>query len=97
MLDADDGGRHYDDNFVLVVQRLAATASGSGTCARRVVLATGAYERPLVFPDNDRPGMMLAGAARTYLERFGSRAGRPAVFTQQRRRGWRRADARRGS
>ena len=36
--------------------------------AREVVLATGAIERPLVFPGNDRPGIMLAGAARTYLQ-----------------------------
>ena len=47
--------------------------------AREVVLATGAAERPLVFPDNDRPGIMLAGAARTYLNRYGVRAGTRAV------------------
>lgn len=35
--------------------------------ARAIVLATGALERPLVFPDNDRPGILLAGAARHYL------------------------------
>ena len=34
--------------------------------AREVVLATGAIERPLVFPDNDRPAVMLADAARRY-------------------------------
>jgi len=39
--------------------------------AREVVLATGAIERPLVFPGNDRPGIMLAGAARTWLNRYG--------------------------
>ncbi|HVP33513.1 MAG TPA: sarcosine oxidase subunit alpha family protein [Steroidobacteraceae bacterium] len=39
--------------------------------AREVVLAAGAIERPLVFPGNDRPGIMLAGAARTYLHRYG--------------------------
>jgi sarcosine oxidase subunit alpha len=39
--------------------------------ARAVVLATGAIERPLVFPGNDRPGIMLAGAAHTYLNRYG--------------------------
>ncbi|MBS0373112.1 MAG: sarcosine oxidase subunit alpha family protein [Proteobacteria bacterium] len=47
--------------------------------AREVVLATGAIERPLPFPGNDRPGVMLAGAARTYLHRFGVRVGRRAV------------------
>jgi sarcosine oxidase subunit alpha len=39
--------------------------------ARSVVLATGAIERPLVFPGNDRPGILLAGAAHTYLNRYG--------------------------
>ena len=48
--------------------------------AREVVLATGAIERPLVFPGNDRPGIMLAGAARTFLNRYGVRAGTRAVF-----------------
>ena len=37
--------------------------------ATRIVLATGAIERPLVFADNDRPGVMLASAARRYLNR----------------------------
>ena len=47
--------------------------------AREVVLATGALERPLVFPGNDRPGIMLAGAARIYLHRYGVRCGSRAV------------------
>ena len=47
--------------------------------AGRVVIATGAHERPLVFPHNDRPGVMLAGAARTYLNRFGVLPGRRIV------------------
>jgi len=47
--------------------------------AKEVVLATGAIERPLVFPGNDRPGIMLADAARTYLNRYGAVAGTRAV------------------
>jgi sarcosine oxidase subunit alpha len=47
--------------------------------AREVVLATGAIERPLVFPGNDRPGIMLAGAARTYVNRYGAVPGSRAV------------------
>jgi sarcosine oxidase subunit alpha len=43
--------------------------------ARQLVLATGAIERPMLFAGNDRPGIMLAGAARTYLHRYGVRAG----------------------
>jgi sarcosine oxidase, subunit alpha len=47
--------------------------------ARAVVLATGAIERPLVFPGNDRPGILLAGAAQTYLNRYGVHVGRRIV------------------
>ena len=50
--------------------------------ARRTVLAAGALERPVVFGGNDRPGVMLAGAVRTYVNRFRVRPGRrTAVFT----------------
>lgn len=48
--------------------------------AREVVLATGAIERPLVFPGNDRPGILLASAARTYLNRYGALAGSRVVL-----------------
>jgi sarcosine oxidase, subunit alpha len=48
--------------------------------AGRVLLATGAIERPLVFPGNDRPGVMLAGAARSYLHRYGVKVGTRALI-----------------
>ena len=48
--------------------------------AKEVVLATGAIERPLVFPGNDRPGILLAAAARTYLNRYGVLAGSRVVL-----------------
>ena len=47
--------------------------------ARAIVFATGAIERPLVFSNNDRPGVMLASAARTYLNRFAVLPGRKVV------------------
>ena len=47
--------------------------------AKRAVLCAGAFERPIVFGDNDRPGVMLAGAARAYVNRFGAAPGRHAV------------------
>ena len=48
----------------------------------RVVLATGSIERPLVFPNNDRPGVMLASAVSTYVNRYGVAPGsRAVVFT----------------
>ncbi|MBI1244364.1 MAG: sarcosine oxidase subunit alpha family protein [Alphaproteobacteria bacterium] len=47
--------------------------------ARSAVLAAGAIERPIVFANNDLPGVMLAGAARAYANRFAVRAGNKAV------------------
>jgi sarcosine oxidase subunit alpha len=44
--------------------------------ASQVVLATGAHERPLVFADNDRPGVMLAESLRVYVNRYGVAPGR---------------------
>ncbi|MGY5050211.1 sarcosine oxidase subunit delta family protein [Streptomyces sp. 900105755] len=81
---------HYDDNHLLAVERrthhLGAAAPPHVSRervwrirARHVVLATGAHERSVAFGDNDRPGVMLAAAARTYLHRYGVLAGRRAV------------------
>ena len=47
--------------------------------AKQVVLATGAHERPLVFGNNDRPGVMLASAAQSYVNRYAVRPGSNAV------------------
>ena len=59
--------------------------------ATRAVLAAGAAERPIVFPGNDRPGIMLASAMRTYANRFAVAPGkRVAVFTSG-DDGWRTA------
>ena len=44
------------------------------------VIAAGALERPLVFPGNDRPGVMLADAARIYLQRYGVKVGTHALI-----------------
>jgi len=50
--------------------------------AKRVILASGAIERPIVFGGNDKPGVMLASAVRTYLNRYAVMPGRQAaVFT----------------
>ena len=49
--------------------------------APRAILAAGALERPIAFPDNDRPGVMMASAVRGYLHRWGAVAGsKVAVF-----------------
>ncbi|MDZ7907358.1 MAG: sarcosine oxidase subunit alpha family protein [Gemmobacter sp.] len=49
---------------------------------RRSILAGGATERPIAFENNDRPGILLAGALRAYANRWGVAVGRrAAVFT----------------
>ncbi len=82
----------YDDNYVLALQRRTdhlGAAAPEGVSrqrlwhirARRVVLATGAHERPLVFAGNDRPGVMLAAAVRSYLNRYAVAPGSRAVVS----------------
>lgn len=48
--------------------------------ARHAIFATGAIERPLVFPGNDHPGVMLADAIRAYALRYGVSAGKNVVL-----------------
>lgn len=82
---------YYDQNCILIAERRtqhlgpAARAAAARqrlwqVRAKRVVLATGAHERPIVFADNDRPGVMLAGAVRTYINRYGVVPGHRAVI-----------------
>jgi sarcosine oxidase, subunit alpha len=74
----------YEDGFVLALEdrETAARQRVWRIRAKQIVLATGAHERPVVFADNDRPGIMLAGAARTYLHRYAVLAGsRVVMFT----------------
>ena len=70
----------YDQNLVLVAQRRVDGGRLWQVRAKRVVIATGAHERPLIFANNDRPGIMLAGAARTYVNRYGVAPGKRAVI-----------------
>ena len=81
----------YDHNLVCACERLAADgdpAAAGGVLrerlwkirARTVIAATGAFERPLIFPDNDRPGVMLASAALRYAGAYGVACGRRAVL-----------------
>jgi sarcosine oxidase, subunit alpha len=80
---------YYADNFLGLAERVTehlATPDPNlprerlwQVRAKEVVLATGAIERPLVFPENDRPGIMLADATRQYLNRYGARSGTRAV------------------
>ncbi|GAA4225890.1 sarcosine oxidase subunit alpha [Streptosporangium album] len=74
---------YYDDNYLVAVERRGERAPSRERVwrirARRVVLATGAHERPIAFAGNDRPGVMLASAARAYVNRYGVLPGRRAV------------------
>ncbi|MEL6964953.1 MAG: sarcosine oxidase subunit alpha family protein, partial [Pseudomonadota bacterium] len=81
---------YYDHNYLALVERVAEHGQGSAASqprqriwkvrAKQVVLATGAIERPLAFPGNDRPGIMMASAVRTYVNRFGVCPGKQAVI-----------------
>jgi sarcosine oxidase, subunit alpha len=81
----------YDHNLVCAVEALSSEAQRDlPACvlrerlwkirARHVIAATGAFERPGLFPDNDRPGVMLAGAALKYALAYGVACGRRAVI-----------------
>ncbi len=80
----------YDGNTYGAVERVAEHLADAGKAPRQVfwrivarhaILASGAIERPIAFPDNDRPGIMLAGAVRSYANRFAVASGnRIAVF-----------------
>ena len=80
---------YHDYNFLTINQRLsdhlpiAARSGGREKLwqvrAHQVVLATGAAERPLIFANNDRPGIMLASAVSTYANRYAVKPGKQAV------------------
>ena len=80
---------YHDHNFVTLVERRADHLPvGEAPAfrerlwrvrARQVVLATGAHERPLVFANNDLPGVMLASAVSSYARRYAVLPGRNVV------------------
>lgn len=81
-----------DQNGAIVCERIASRLPPSArgglpeqrlwhVRARAIVLATGTLERPIVFQDNDRPGIMLASGARADLHRYALAPNRGLVFT----------------
>ncbi len=83
---------YYDGNLVGLLERVADHVAAPPEWtprqrlwkvrAKSVVLATGAHERGIAYANNDLPGTLLAGAARTYVERYAVRPGsRAVVFT----------------
>jgi len=91
----------FDDNMVALIERVADHVPVPpehvprqrrwSVRARQIVLATGAIERPLVFAGNDRPGVMLASAARAYVHQYGVRPGNRAVVFANNDAGYRTA------
>jgi sarcosine oxidase subunit alpha len=82
----------YDANYFVAAQHRTDHLSGPAAPgvsrqriwhirAAQVILAPGAHERPLVFENNDRPGIMLASAVRSYLNRYGVAAGSRVVIS----------------
>ena len=57
--------------------------------AKRAILASGAIERPIAFGDNDRPGVMLAAAVRTYVNRYAVMPGKSTIVFTCNNDGWR--------
>ena len=81
---------YYDHNFLAILERRTdhlGISALSGVRqrlhrvrAKRVVLATGAFERPLVFSHNDIPGVMQASSLSTYINRYGVAPGHQMVL-----------------
>ncbi len=81
---------YHDYNYLTINQRLSDHLPQSlrpasreklwRVRAKRVLLATGALERPLVFSNNDRPGVMLASALSTYVNQYAVTPGNQAVI-----------------
>lgn len=82
---------YYDDNTLAAVERVSdhlPHGDRQGQVRQRhlvvrptkVILATGALERPILFGDNDRPGVMLASAVAAYVQQFKVSPGREIVF-----------------
>jgi len=69
----------YDDGYVVVYERSTPVERLHHVRASRVLLATGAHERPIAYARNDLPGVMLASAAWLYADRFGVLTGERAV------------------
>jgi len=80
---------YYDNNTLAAVEKvsdhLVVPAAGKPRqrmwtlYTKQVVIASGATERPLIFGNNDKPGVMLASAARTYANQYGVKPGSRAI------------------
>ncbi len=82
---------HYHHNYVLAAERVCdhdpdLLARGAPRHrlwkirAGQVIVASGALERPIAFANNDRPGIMMASAARAMVERYATSPGMNGVI-----------------
>ncbi|HEV7323221.1 MAG TPA: sarcosine oxidase subunit alpha [Ensifer sp.] len=92
LLTRTTGFGYYNHNFVGLVERVTDHLAALDKSlprerlwqvrAKKVILANGQIERHMVFANNDRPGIMLASAGRTYLNHFGVSVGsKVGVYT----------------
>ncbi|MEI2301369.1 sarcosine oxidase subunit alpha [Ensifer sp. MJa1] len=92
LLTRTTGFGYYNHNFVGLVERVTDHLAALDKSlprerlwqvrAKKVILANGQIERHMVFANNDRPGIMLASAGRTYLNHFGVAVGsKVGVYT----------------
>jgi len=83
---------YYDHNMMVMIERTKDHIENPSKFmprqrlwyirAKEVIVSTGSIERPLVFGNNDRPGIMLASAAKEYMKVYGVLVGKkPIIFT----------------
>ena len=78
---------HYQDNLLTILHGNELVKLR----AKTVVLATGAYEIPIQFENNDLPGIMLASAAQRLIHHYGVNPGNIAVVVTVNDQGYRAA------
>jgi sarcosine oxidase, subunit alpha len=92
----------YDQNYVIAIERRSDHLGEAAPLRRarirlyhiradQLVLAPGAFQRPLIFANNDRPGIMLSHAAATYVAVHGVRIFQRAVVVTVDNQGYRDA------
>ena len=83
---------YYDHNMMVMSERISDHLPKSKKYspkqrlwyirAKEVVISSGSIERPIVFGNNDTPGVVLASAAKEYLKVYGVLVGKkPIIFT----------------
>ncbi len=92
----------YDQNYVVAIERRSDHLGNSALAKRarirvwhiradKIVLAPGAFQRPLIFANNDRPGIILSHAAATYVAKYGVKNFNRAVVVTVDNQGYRDA------